>query len=48
MEVLLSKHKANGDMKFALIYFNYTTKTVTNSKYDLDKTFQEILCRIDN
>ena len=29
-------------------FFNSETKTVTNSKYMLDKSFQEILYRVDN
>ena len=33
---------------FAPVYFNSTTKTIINSKYDIDKYFQEILHRIDN
>ena len=48
VKVLLSKHKENGDIEFARVYFNSTTKTVINLKYDLDKSFQEILYRIDN
>ena len=40
---LLKKYKENGDIEFAPVYFNSTTKTVINSKYDLDKSFQEIL-----
>ena len=40
VKVLLSKHKENGG--------NSTTKTVINSEYMLDKSFQEILYRIDN
>ena len=33
---------------FAPVYFSSATKTVINSdKYDLDKSFQEILYRID-
>ena len=31
-----------------LFFFNSTTKTVINSEFSLDKSFQEILCRIDN
>ena len=31
-----------------LFYVNSATKTVINSKYHLDKSFQEILYRIDN
>ena len=34
---------------YAPVYFNSATKTVTNSdKYDLDKSSQEILYRINN
>ena len=47
--VLLYKHKVNGDIEYAPVYFNSATKTVINSdKYDLDKSFPEILYRIDN
>ena len=49
VKVLLCKHKINGDMEYAPAYFNSVNKTIINSdKYDLDKSFQEILCRIDN
>ena len=48
MIVLLSKHKMNGDIEYVPIYFNSATKIVTNSEYNLDKSFQEILCRINN
>ena len=45
--VLLCKHKKNGE--YAPVYFNSASKTVINSdKYDLDKSFQESLYRIDN
>ena len=47
--VLLCKHKQNGDIEYAPVYFNSATKTVINSdKFDFDKSFQEILYRIDN
>ena len=47
--VLLSKHKINGDIDYAPVYFNSATKTVINlDKYMFDKSFQEILYRIDN
>ena len=47
--VLLCKHKTNGDIEYAPVYFNSATKTVINSgKYILDKSFQEILYRIDS
>ena len=49
VKVLLSKHKENRDIEFAVVYFNSTAKTVINSdKYMLDKSFQEVLYRIDN
>ena len=38
--MLLSKHKENGDIEFAPLYFNSTTKTVVNSKHDLDNSLQ--------
>ena len=47
-KVLLRKYKENKDVEFAAVYVNSTTNTVINSKYDLDKSFQEILYRINN
>ena len=42
--VLFCKHKINGGMEYDPVYFNSATKTVINSdKYDLFKSFQEIL-----
>ena len=47
--VLLCKHKQNGDIEYAPVYFNPGTKTVINSdKYGLGKSFQQILYRVDN
>ena len=47
--VLLCKHKQNGDGEYTPVYFDSATKIVINSdKYDLGKSFQEILYRIDN
>ena len=49
MTVLLYKNKINGYTEYTSVYFNSATKTVINSdKYDLDKSFQEVLYRIDN
>ena len=48
VKLLLRKHKENGGIEFAHIYFNSTTKTVICSKNGLDKSFQKILHRIDN
>ena len=44
VKVLLSKEKENKHH----VYFNSATKTVINSEFNLDKSFQEILYRIDN
>ena len=49
--ILLSKHKMDEDTEYSPVYLNSTTKTVINSinsRYHLDKPFQEILYRIDN
>ena len=48
VKVLLSKYKGNRDKEFAPACFNSATKTVINSEYMFDKSFQEILYRIDN
>ena len=48
MTVLLHKHKMDGNIGYSPVYFNSATKTVINSKYCLDKSFQKILYRIDN
>ena len=36
------------DTEFAPVYFNSSTKTVINFKYDLEKSFQDVLYRIDS
>ena len=36
------KKKKKRDIEFTPIYFNSTTKTVFNVKYDIDKSFQEV------
>ena len=48
MKVLLSKHKRSEGIEYSSVYFNCITKTVINSEFSLDKSFQEILYRIDN
>ena len=35
-------------MEFRPVYFNSTTKAVTNHRFDLENAFQEILYGIDN
>ena len=47
VKVLLRKDKNEG-IEHSSVYFNSTTKTVINSEFSLDKSFQEILNRIDN
>ena len=46
---MLCKYRINGDIEYAPLYFNSATKTVISSdKYGLDRSFEEILYRIDN
>ena len=40
VKVLLKKYKSNGEIEFAPVYFNSSTKTVINHKYKLNKSFQ--------
>ena len=48
MKVLLRKHKGNKGMEFSPVYFNSANKAVINFEYNLEKSFQKILYRIDN
>ena len=47
VKVLLKKYRSNGEIEFAPVYFNSSTKTVISHRYKLDQSFQEILYRID-
>ena len=47
VKVLLKKHKLNGEIEFAPVYFNSFTKTVINHRFRLENSFQEILYMID-
>ena len=47
VKVLLKKYKLNGEIEFAPVYFNSTTKTVINHRFRLENSFQEILYMID-
>ena len=47
LKVLLKKYKANGEIEFDPVYFNSVTKTVTNHRFRLENSFQEILYMID-
>ena len=50
VNITLSKEKINRDTEYASVYFNSITKIVINldSEYSIDKSFEEILYRIDN
>ena len=47
VEFLFKKYKHNGEIKFRLVYFSSVTKTVTNQRFKLEKSFEEILYMID-
>ena len=47
VKIVLKKYKPNGETEFAPIYFNSRTKLVINHRYELNKSFQEILYKID-
>ena len=44
---MLKKYKPNGEIEFAALYFNSSAKLVIYHRYKLNKSFQEILYRID-
>ena len=48
VKVLLKKYKLNRETEFRLVYFNSVTKTVTNHRFKLESSFQEILYVMDN
>ena len=48
LDVLLSKLKNNKNIEYLAAFLNSTSKTVINSEFSLDQSFQEILYRIDN
>ena len=48
VKVLLKKYKLDGEIEFRPVYFNSVTKTVTNHRFQLESSFQEILYMIDN
>ena len=49
VKALLRKGKEIGDIDYTPVYFNSANKTLINfDNYDLDKSFQEILYRINN
>ena len=47
VKVWLKQCRSNGETEFAPVYFNSSTKTITNHRHKLDQSFQEILYWID-
>ena len=47
VKVFKKKYKLNGEIEFALVYFNSVTKAVINHRFRLENYFQEILYMID-
>ena len=47
VKVFLKRYKLNGEIEFAPVYFNSTTKAVINHRFKLKHSFQEILYLID-
>ena len=47
VKVLLKKYKLNGEIEFALVFFNSLTKTVINNRFWLESSFQEFSYMID-
>ena len=43
VNVLLKKYELNGEIEFRSVYFNSVTKTITNHRFQLESSFQEIL-----
>ena len=48
LKVMLKKFNSNGEIEFAPICCNSTTKAVINHKFSLKNALQEILYKIDN
>ena len=47
VNILLKKHKLNGEIEFAPVYFNSTIETAINHRFKLENSFQNILYLID-
>ena len=48
VKVLVQKYKFNGEIEFAPVYFNSTTKRVIRHKFSLENAFRGILYLTDN
>ena len=47
VKVLLKKYELDGEIEFAPVYCNSTTKTVIRNRFKLENTFQDILYMTD-
>ena len=47
VKVLFKKYKLNREIEFRTVYFKSVKKTVTNHRFQLESSFQEILYMID-
>ena len=47
VKILLKKYKPNKEIGFSPVYFNSAAKTITNNRFKVEESFQEISCRID-
>ena len=47
VKVLLKKYKHDGEIEFAPVCFNSSTKTIINNRFKLENASQEILYRIN-
>ena len=41
LKVMLKKYKPCGEIEFRPVYFNSTSKTVVNHKFNLENAFQK-------
>ena len=48
VKFLLRKYQHNEEIEFRPVYFNSVTKAVTNHRFQLESSFQEILYMIEN
>ena len=48
VKVLLKKYKPNEEIKFTPVYFNSSTETIINDRFNLEHAFQETLYSIDS
>ena len=46
--MFVKKYKLHGEIEFRPVYFNSVTKAVTNHRFKLESSFQEILYMTDN